>query len=126
LKDSCVRCSGLPPLYLAALILGLALLPWILRQDGVRRVWLSYTSILLGYSVLYILGNKSLFSFYIIQFTPVATATLVALTAYILKMMTGEHVIHRGIGKDELESVKKTIHYGLLTVVLPASGTPYR
>jgi len=40
-----------------------------------------------GYSVLYILGNKSLFSFYIIQFTPVATTTLVALTAYILKMM---------------------------------------
>jgi len=96
LKDSHVRCSGLPPLYLATLILGLALLPWILRQNGVRRLWLSYTSILLGYSVLYILGNKSLFSFYIIQFTPVATTTLVALTAYTLKTITGKHAIHRG------------------------------
>jgi len=96
LKDSYVRCSGLPPLYLATLILGLALLPWILRQDGIRRVWLSYTSILLGYSVLYILGNKSLFSFYIIQFTPVATTTLVALTAYISKTIAGKHVIRGG------------------------------
>lgn len=63
---------------------------------------------------------------YNIAFTSLIAATLAVLTAYILKTMTGEHVIHRGIGKDESESVKKTIHYGLLMVVLPASGNLYR
>jgi len=51
------------------------------------------------YSVLYIVAGKPLFSpIHNTAFTPVITTTLVALTTYVSKTMTGKHIVHRGSG----------------------------
>ncbi|MEL9909517.1 MAG: phospholipid carrier-dependent glycosyltransferase [Desulfurococcus sp.] len=80
-----VRCSGQPIIYLTALVAGLVFSPWIIKRDELRRVWLLYLSILSGYVILYLIGNKSLYSFYIIHFAPVSTVLLVSITVYMFK-----------------------------------------
>lgn len=82
-----VRCTGLPIVYLTGFILSLTATPWIIKLEKYRRLVLSFYSIWGMYMELYLLGNRSLYSFYIIHFTPILTVlTLTILVLLIIKI----------------------------------------
>ena len=80
-----VRCLGLPPIYLASFILNLLFAPLMLRIDKPRRIWLSTYSIWFMYLLLYIIGNRSLYSFYIIQIGPLFIIQFIVCITLIFK-----------------------------------------
>ncbi|ADI32076.1 glycosyl transferase family 39 [Staphylothermus hellenicus DSM 12710] len=78
-----VKCMGLPIVYLCGFILGIITMPWTIRIDKLRKLLLSYYSIWTMYLTLYIIGNHSLWSFYIIHFSALPTIILTTITAYL-------------------------------------------
>jgi len=80
-----VRCLGLPPIYLASFILNLLFAPLMFRIDKPRRIWLSTYSIWFMYLLLYIIGNRSLYSFYIIQIGPLFIIQFVVCITLVFK-----------------------------------------
>jgi len=83
-----VKCVGLPPIYLASFILNLLFAPIILKLEKPRKMWLSFYSIWFMYMVLYIIGNRSLYSFYIIQFSPLLVIQFVVCISILFKTVT--------------------------------------
>ena len=83
-----VKCVGLPPIYLASFILNLLFAPIILKLEKPRRIWLSFYSIWFMYMVLYIIGNRSLYSFYIIQFSPLLVIQFIVCISILFKTVT--------------------------------------
>jgi len=61
---------------------------------------MSFPVVKAGYSIPYIVVGKPLFSpIHNKAFTPVIIITLVTLTTYVSKMMTGKHIVHRRSGR---------------------------
>ncbi|RLG81437.1 MAG: hypothetical protein DRO40_09650 [Thermoprotei archaeon] len=83
-----VKCMGIPPVYLASFILNLLFAPITLKLEKPRRLWLSFYSIWFMYMVLYIIGNRSLYSFYIIQFSPLLVIQFVLCISILFKIIT--------------------------------------
>ena len=73
-----VRCQGIPPIYLISLILSIIIIINYKRYVGARKTVFSLYSILLFYTILYIIGNKTLYSFYIIQLSPLFVITFIS------------------------------------------------
>ena len=87
-----IKCTGLPPIYLASFILNLLFAPLMLRYKRSRRIWLSTYSIWLMYMILYALGNRSLYSFYIIQFSPLLIIQFIVCIILLYKHLSLEDV----------------------------------
>jgi len=80
-----VKCTGMPLVYITGFILGLATIGWTIKIARFRRLVFSFYSIWSMYMVLYLLGNKSLYSFYIIHFSPILTIMAVTLATLLLR-----------------------------------------
>gem|GEM_PF-496874 len=87
-----IKAQGIPILYMISIILGILLIPIIITKNKLRKLALSAYLIIIMYILLYLVGNKSLYSFYIIQFTPLLESQLVVLIMYILSRMFKEIV----------------------------------
>ena len=85
-----IKCTGLPPIYLVSFILNLLFAPLMLRYKRSRRIWLSTYSIWLMYMILYALGNRSLYSFYIIQFSPLLIIQFIVCIILLYKHLSLE------------------------------------
>ncbi|MEM4832529.1 MAG: hypothetical protein QXP08_03160 [Sulfolobales archaeon] len=75
--------SGNPVLYVATAILSIYVIPHVKKLPDEGRLW-AYTWITwLMYVFLWFIGNKSQYSFYMIQITPLLYATLGTLAYYL-------------------------------------------
>jgi len=72
------RCQGIPPIYLISLVLSVIIIINYKKYVGARKTVFSLYSILLFYTILYIIGNKTLYSFYIIQLSPLFVITFIS------------------------------------------------
>jgi len=79
-----ITCTGLWYVYLSSMILALIILPLYFRQTKIRRLFLASFSIWFMYLLLYLLGNKSLYSFYIIHFVPLLEIQLIVIISILL------------------------------------------
>lgn len=79
-----VKAVGIPQVYLSSLVIGYILFPLIYNLPKFRRLITSSNSIILMYILLYIIGNKSLFSYYIIQFVAILEIQLVVSVIFVL------------------------------------------
>ncbi len=87
-----IKAKGAPILYTVSAILGIVTIPISFRKPKTRRLILSTYSIITMYIILYLIGNKSLYSFYIIQFTPLLETQLV-ITITLIGLITGKKIL---------------------------------
>jgi len=68
---------GFYPLWSITLLLSIYLLPLYRSDSGLRKLLLVFHGLFLGYVILYVIGNRTQYSFYSVQFTPLTYTLLV-------------------------------------------------
>ncbi|MEM2006692.1 MAG: hypothetical protein QW154_03570 [Sulfolobales archaeon] len=98
--------SGNPVLYVATALLSIYIIPHVRKLPGEGKLW-AYTWITwLMYVFLWLIGNKSQYSFYMIQITPLLYATLGTLAYYLSDVGN-----IRNLSRAWLEALRNLVKY---------------
>ncbi len=119
-----VAAKGLYPLYLLAFILALLVLPcsYVKKEYREKRLQgiiplVYFVSILIGYTVIFIKGNRSLYSFYAVQLAPAASLIIpVTISTLDNKVLTCSIEAYRNLAKvitglKKLENLPREISW---------------
>ncbi|MCD6489064.1 MAG: DUF2029 domain-containing protein [Desulfurococcales archaeon] len=76
---------GIWPFYLASTVMAIIFTPLVFKLEKYRYAWLSLVGVYGGYIILWILGGRTQYSFYLAQLAPVFYLHLVVITALMFR-----------------------------------------